>query len=715
MKRFLKVVATTLCAGMVLSSGLFVSSPIVNAAGGVAINEKNFPDERFREYVINFCNPDGDSVLSQAEIDSVNYIEVCERGIKSLQGIEHFTALTDLLCGDNELTSLDVSKNIQLVKLSCYNNQLTSLDISKNEKLEDLNCESNQLINLNVSKNTELYSLSCGENELVSLDISKNVKLVFLGCDYSKLTNLDVTKNINLTTLICFGNQLTSLDVSKNITLTDLECYENKITSLDVTKNINLEDLICFGNQLTNLDVSKNTKLIRLQCDDNQLTSLDVSKNTKLTDLYCSINQLTSLDVTKNNDLKNLSCFGNQLTVLDVSKNIALSNLECYENKLTSLDVSKNLELQWLYCDDNQLTSLDLSKNSKLASLYCSNNMITSLDISNNTELCNRCKNSDYVTEYTLYEKFYRGIIWLVYVEHIDYEFMQVVIDSQTTLTANGEVLYLATSTPTPAPTTTPTSGPIPTVVPTTAPEQSVGSFVDRCYEVALGREADDAGFEYWLDALNSGKICGAQAGYGFIFSGEYINKNRTNEEFVTDLYSMYFGRTPDSAGFNYWVDQLNSGEDRENVFAGFANSQEFDNLCAKYGVVTGTYIVGIPNDQQGGVNSFVARLYQVCLNRLPDMGGQAGWVDKLIKGEVTGTTCAFGFVFSPEFIGKEPSNEEFVAYMYRAFFGREADEAGFNAWVDVLNGGGSYADVFKGFSGSAEFANLCASYGIQA
>ena len=85
------------------------------------------------------------------------------------------------------------------------------------------------------------------------------------------------------------------------------------------------------------------------------------------------------------------------------------------------------------------------------------------------------------------------------------------------------------------------------------------------------------------------------------------------------------------------------------------------------------------------------------------------------MDGDVSGTTCAYGFVFSPEFIGKNPSNEDFVNYMYAAFFGREADEAGFNAWVDTLNNGGSYEDVFAGFSGSAEFANLCASYGIQA
>ena len=254
----------------------------------------------------------------------------------------------------------------------------------------------------------------------------------------------------------------------------------------------------------------------------------------------------------------------------------------------------------------------------------------------------------------------------------------------------------------------------IPTAAPTKAPELSIGDFVKRCYNVALGREPDEGGFNYWVDNLNNGSACGAQVGYGFIFSQEYINKNRTNEEFVTDLYSMYFGRTPDSEGFKYWVDKLNAGEDRENIFAGFANSLEFYNLCTKYGVVQGLYIVGVPNDIQGGVNCFVARMYSVCLNRLPDMEGQSGWVLKLMNGEVTGTSLSYGFVFSPEFIGNNPSKGEFVACMYRAFFGREPDQDGFNSWVSVLAFGGSYEDVFNGFTGSLEFANLCNSYGIN-
>ncbi|MCQ2483513.1 MAG: DUF4214 domain-containing protein, partial [Clostridia bacterium] len=211
----------------------------------------------------------------------------------------------------------------------------------------------------------------------------------------------------------------------------------------------------------------------------------------------------------------------------------------------------------------------------------------------------------------------------------------------------------IPTLTPEPTPSSEPTPTPTLTVPPTTptpAPELNVGDFVNRCYEVALGRTADKEGYEYWVSNLNDGQACGAQVGFGFIFSSEYANKNTTNEQFVTDMYSMFFGREADEAGYNYWLEQLNAGTaTREQVFAGFANSEEFYNLCNKYGVVSGAYIEGVANDQQGGVNCFVARLYKVCLNRLPDMGGQAGWVQKLLNGEVSGSSCAYGFVFSPE------------------------------------------------------------------
>jgi len=67
---------------------------------------------------------------------------------------------------DNQLTNLDVSKNIELISLSCSNNQLTGIDVSKNIVLKELFCDNNQLTNLDVSNNIALKWLDCSNNQL---------------------------------------------------------------------------------------------------------------------------------------------------------------------------------------------------------------------------------------------------------------------------------------------------------------------------------------------------------------------------------------------------------------------------------------------------------------------------------------------------------------------------------------------------------------------
>ena len=343
-------------------------------SAGVAIDNTNFPDAKFRTVVENFdTNKDGS--LSDTEIAAVEEIECVSKKISDLTGISHFTALKSLTCRNNQLTTLDVSKNTALEELDCYNNQLTKLDVSKNTSLKILKCNYNQLTTLDVSKNTALTELRSNINQLTTLDVSKNTALTFIICDRNKLTTLDVSKNTALTYLSCSDNQLTSLDVSKNTVLTELYCRNNQLTKLDVSKNTALTYLSCGGNKLTMLDVSKNTALTDLSCDHNQLTMLDASKNTALTYLSCGGNKLTMLDVSKNTALTDLSCQNNQLTKLDVSKNTALTDLSCQNNQLTKLDVSKNTALTELRSNNNQLTSLDISNTNIMYELYCGDNV----------------------------------------------------------------------------------------------------------------------------------------------------------------------------------------------------------------------------------------------------------------------------------------------------------------------------------------------------
>ena len=102
----------------------------ISATTGVAIDAANFPAETFRAYVSRNFDTDKDGTLSAEEIAAVTKIYCYQMGIASLKGVEYFTELDILYCGDNQLTELDVSKNEKLTDLECHNNQLTSLDLS---------------------------------------------------------------------------------------------------------------------------------------------------------------------------------------------------------------------------------------------------------------------------------------------------------------------------------------------------------------------------------------------------------------------------------------------------------------------------------------------------------------------------------------------------------------------------------------------------------
>jgi len=325
-KRFLSILAT-LCLCLTLL-------PVAVFAEGetdVSINETNFPDANFRTVVKEY-DTDNDENLSRVEIEAVKEIKCYHKDIRSLTGIEYFTALQTLKCYSNQLAALDVSQNTALESLDCADNQLTTLDVSRNTALKSLDCAKNQLTTLDVSRNTALESLNCADNQVTSLDISQNTALEYLICASNKLTALNVSGNATLKFLNCESNELTALDVNRNTALNTLNCLNNRLTSLNVSLNLNLQDLNCARNQLSALDVQKNTALKSLYCGYNQLAVLDVGQNGLLESLSCNNNLLTSLNVSQNTRLNLLHCFNNHLTSLDTSNQRWLHTLSCHNN-----------------------------------------------------------------------------------------------------------------------------------------------------------------------------------------------------------------------------------------------------------------------------------------------------------------------------------------------------------------------------------------------
>lgn len=240
-----------------------------------------------------------------------------------------------------------------------------------------------------------------------------------------------------------------------------------------------------------------------------------------------------------------------------------------------------------------------------------------------------------------------------------------------------------------------------------------VAGFVDRLYTNILQRNPDDEGLGAWTEVLKSGREQGAKVAQGFIESPEFQKRNLTDAQYITILYRTFLDREPDAGGLNSWLSVLDSGLSRMHVCKGFAESNEFTKICQEYGIQRGNAILTAPMDQNEGVTKFVARCYELCLERKADADGLNAWCNQILTGANTAKEAAHGFVFSDEFKSKNLSNEEYVKTLYRVFMDREADGAGLAAWVKVLENGQSREHVFNGFADSPEFQEICAGYGL--
>ncbi|EPH99578.1 N-acetylmuramoyl-L-alanine amidase [Enterococcus faecalis 13-SD-W-01] len=100
----------------------------------VEINETNFPDEHFRQWLAENIDQEKDGVLSHELTDTKELI-INEEEIESLEGITFFKNLEKLDVQKNALKELDVHSLEHLSYLDVSYNQLTDLDLSENDQL----------------------------------------------------------------------------------------------------------------------------------------------------------------------------------------------------------------------------------------------------------------------------------------------------------------------------------------------------------------------------------------------------------------------------------------------------------------------------------------------------------------------------------------------------------------------------------------------------
>ncbi|MEX6626772.1 DUF7619 domain-containing protein [Tenacibaculum salmonis] len=316
----------------------------------------DFPDPLFENALLNHIpkiDTDNNSEISIQEAENVTYLNLDNKWINNLSGIENFVNLVTLQANKNQLTSIDITKNVELRSINLNWSKLTSIDVTKNIKLSSISLARNYKIsNIDLTNNLDLTSINLDFNQLTSIDFTKNIKLRSISLSFNQLTSIDFTKNVNLLTIELSRNKISNIDLTNNLDLISLNVSGNNIEGIDVSKNILLTDLDVGYNDLGQLDVTKNVLLQKLQVRGNILTGIDVSKNVNLVWLYVPFNNLLDLDISKNVLLQGLSAENNKLTDINLSNNSKLKSLRIYRNNLNTLDVS-SCSLTLLYFSYN--------------------------------------------------------------------------------------------------------------------------------------------------------------------------------------------------------------------------------------------------------------------------------------------------------------------------------------------------------------------------
>lgn len=221
-----------------------------------------------------------------------------------------------------------------------------------------------------------------------------------------------------------------------------------------------------------------------------------------------------------------------------------------------------------------------------------------------------------------------------------------------------------------------------------------------RLYQAALGRAPDPIGLGFWTTALETGTLSLPEVAQGFVGSPEFRDRFGVPEHggFVDLLYRHVLGREADAEGSAFWTAKLDAGAiTRAEATLCFSESTELREAMES------RFDAGMWAPDTVAVD--VVRYFATVLDRLPDAGGLAFWIDARQDG-MTLSELADAFTGAAEFDERYGalSNEGFVEQLYRNALDREGEEEGCAHWIVGLDSGGlTRADVVKGFAFSLE------------
>ncbi len=206
--------------------------------------------------------------------------------------------------------------------------------------------------------------------------------------------------------------------------------------------------------------------------------------------------------------------------------------------------------------------------------------------------------------------------------------------------------------------------------------------FVTQQYEDFLGRSPDAGGLSYWANLVGDGLEPSAMV-EAMALSPEFEGVMAP----IVRLYYAHFLRPPDYAGMTYWAGVARGGWSMEKISEEFVLSNEFRTA---YGSLT---------DEQ-----YVQQVYLNVLSRSADAGGLAYWSGQLAGGLTRGELMV-AFSDSPEY-RKLIGSKVLATMLYVGMLRRAPESSGLDYWAGVIDANTPYRNVIAGFLGAGEYGN---------
>lgn len=226
-----------------------------------------------------------ENLLTECNIKAplLTVLNLSKNNLTSYDLTIHPSIRSAMFTGNPQLAQLKVGKSASLVELGMSDCKVASLDVTQAENLETIWFKNNQLQSIDFSRNNKLVRLIGGGNQLTTIQLPTQIdSLRYLQIPKNKINKIDVSKYVHLKTLDLSSNLLSEIALAQNKEISTLNLNANQLTQLDISKNFLLTMVGFSGNPLDVCQLDKIYEdLPRLEKKSAQINLFNGDKKSK--------------------------------------------------------------------------------------------------------------------------------------------------------------------------------------------------------------------------------------------------------------------------------------------------------------------------------------------------------------------------------------------------------------------------------------------------